>query len=70
MTLEQAAKLCESEWRIWSNLMGVSIKIKKFYKYFECIQRLVALGQLELITYEVMAKVVQVYKYELAFFNE
>lgn len=45
LTLEQAVKYCEYEWRIWANLMGVSIKIKKFYKYFECIEKLVMLGQ-------------------------
>jgi hypothetical protein len=51
MTLEQAVKYCEYEWRIWSNLMGVSIKIKKFYKYFECIERLVMLGQVKIMTF-------------------
>ena len=50
--------------------MGVSIKLKKFYKYFDCIERVVVLGQVDLITYEVMARVVQVFQYKLAFFAD
>jgi hypothetical protein len=34
--------------------MGVSIKIKKFYKYFECIERLVMLGQVKIIPFRLI----------------
>mgnify|MGYP000947053828 CR=1 FL=1 len=30
--------------------MGVSIKLKKFYKYFDCIERVVVLGQVTALT--------------------
>ena len=36
-TLEQAVKYSERNWKMWANLMGVSLSVKQFYKYFECI---------------------------------
>lgn len=44
-TLEQAVKHNESSWKMWSNLMQVSFMTKKFYKFFECIQRIITLGK-------------------------
>ena len=36
-TLEQAVKYSESNWKLWANLITVSLSVKKFYKYFESI---------------------------------
>jgi len=33
-TLEQALKHSERNWKLWSNMITVSLKLKKFYKYF------------------------------------
>lgn len=35
-TLEQAVKHSESNWKLWANLLSVSLTLKQFYKYFEC----------------------------------
>jgi len=43
-TLEQAVRYSESNWKLWANLLSVALSLKKFYKYFECIDRLVKLG--------------------------
>jgi Flp pilus assembly protein TadD len=33
-TLEQAVKHAEGNWKIWSNLLSVSLSLKQFYKFF------------------------------------
>lgn len=43
-TLIQAVKYSESNWKLWANLLSVSLSIKQFYKYFESIERIVVLG--------------------------
>jgi tetratricopeptide (TPR) repeat protein len=40
-TLEQAVKHCDRSWRMWSNLMLIALQNKKFYKFFECIEKVV-----------------------------
>jgi hypothetical protein len=57
-TLEQAVRYSEGNWKLWANLLAVSISIKKFYKYFECIDSLVKLGHQEVLTNENLNKVV------------
>ena len=44
-TLEQGVKYSERNWKMWSNLMSVALSIKKFYKYFQCIEKIVDLDQ-------------------------
>ena len=42
--LEQGVKHSESDWKLWSNLMAISLKNKKFYKFYQCIERLISLN--------------------------
>ena len=39
--LEQAVKYNENDWRIWVNLMNLSLKNKKFNRFYLCIEKLV-----------------------------
>lgn len=64
-TLEQAVKHAEGNWKIWSNLLSVSLSLKQFYKFFECIERLVRLEHSELLTKQTMSKIQQVMKFKL-----
>ena len=41
----------------------MSLSTKNFYKYLECMERLVKLGHQEVLTEETFAKVVQIMKY-------
>lgn len=43
-TLEQAVKFSEGNWKLWANLLTVSLAVKKFFKYFDAIERIVKLG--------------------------
>lgn len=43
-TLIQAVKYSERNWKLWANLLSISLTIKKFYKYFESIEKVVKLG--------------------------
>lgn len=36
-TLTQAVKYSEGNWKLWANLLSVSLSIKQFYKFFESI---------------------------------
>jgi Tfp pilus assembly protein PilF len=36
-TLSQAVKYSEGNWKLWANLLTVSLSLKKFYKFFESI---------------------------------
>jgi hypothetical protein len=63
-TLVQAVKYSEGNWKLWANLLSVSLTIKKFYKYLECIEKLVKLGHAELLTESVMSKITQMMKYQ------
>jgi Tfp pilus assembly protein PilF len=38
--LEQATKYQESNWRIWSNLMNLAFKNKKYNRFYTCIEKL------------------------------
>ena len=49
-TLTQAVKHSEGNWKLWANLLSVSLSTKRFYKYLECIERLVKLGHSELLS--------------------
>jgi hypothetical protein len=49
-TLEQAVRYAEGNWKLWANLLSVSLSLKKFYKFFDCIEHLVKLGQQEILT--------------------
>ena len=63
-TLSQAVKYSERNWKIWSNLMSVSLSVKQFSKYFECIERIVKLGNSELITAENLQKIIKIFQYK------
>ncbi|KAL4464810.1 hypothetical protein ABPG74_011371 [Tetrahymena malaccensis] len=65
-TLEQATKFCERNWRIWENLLYISLSNQKFYKYFECIEKLAGLNQKSVIDEETVAKVVQIFKFQMS----
>lgn len=43
---------------MWSNLMVLSLKNLKFFKFFECIERLVNMNHKELIDEEVLKKII------------
>lgn len=49
-TLEQAVKYSEGNWKLWSNLIAVSLVVRKFYKYFEAIEKVAKLGHQEVLT--------------------
>lgn len=49
---------------LWANLITVSLLLKKFYKYFEAIERVVKLAHQEVVTEEVLRKVVQVMRFK------
>lgn len=62
-TLTQAVKYSEGNWKLWANLLSVSLSLKQFYKYFECLERIVKLGQHEIITEDILGRVVQIMRY-------
>lgn len=49
---------------MWANLLSVSLKLKKFYKYFECIEKLVNLEKSDLLTHEMLSKVTKIFQYQ------
>ncbi|EGR31287.1 tetratricopeptide repeat protein [Ichthyophthirius multifiliis] len=55
-TLDQAVKYCERNWRIWQNLLYISLSNKKFYKYFECIERITGLGHKDVVDFEALSQ--------------
>lgn len=57
-------KYSEGNWKLWSNLLTVSLVVHKFYRYFESIERIAKLGHQELLTEEVFRKVVQVMQFK------
>lgn len=63
-TLEQALKYSERNWKLWANMLTVSLKIKKFYKYFECILKLIENEKSEIITPEVLSKLITIFRYQ------
>ncbi len=63
-TLRQAVKYSEGNWKLWANLLSVSLSLKQFYRYFESIEKVVQLGHQEMLTEEIFAKVVQIMKYQ------
>ncbi len=62
-TLTQAVKYSERNWKLWANLLSVSLSLKQFFKYFECLEKLVKLEQHEIITEENLTRVVQIMRY-------
>ncbi|KRX07902.1 hypothetical protein PPERSA_10290 [Pseudocohnilembus persalinus] len=68
-TLEQAVKHNEKSWRMWHNLLQISLQNKKFYKYFECIQRLVQLDKgLETIDDFVLVNLNKIFAYNVSMY--
>lgn len=65
-TLEQAVRYSEGNWMLWANLIKVALVVKKFYKYFEAIERIAKLGKQEVLTEEILKKIVVI----MAFKNE
>lgn len=63
-TLEQALKYSERSWKMWSNMISVSLKLKKFYKFFESLERLIDLEKSELVTAELLSQVTKIFKYQ------
>jgi len=45
--LQQAVKHHENSWRIWQNLMLVSLECKKFKAFLEAIDRLLKINQVK-----------------------
>ena len=45
-------------------MLTVSLKLKKFYKYFECIEKIVGLEKSEIITPEVLQKIIKIFQYQ------
>lgn len=64
-TLEQAVKYSTRSWKIWSNLLSVSLRVKQFYKYFDSIEKLVMLDHSELISDEAFSKIVTIFRYKV-----
>ena len=56
-TLEQAVKFCENNWRIWQNLMFISLQNKKFWKFLMGIEKLTQLNHRQLIDEDILRKV-------------
>jgi tetratricopeptide (TPR) repeat protein len=69
-TLEQAVKHCEGSWRMWQNLMILSLELKKFSKFLEAVERIVQLQQKSLIDSVVFAKINQIMDYHIHIMKE
>ena len=63
-TLEQAVKYSERSWKLWANLLSVSLSLKKFYKYCEAFERIVKLGHQEILDETKYMKIVQIMSYK------
>jgi len=61
--LQQAVKHHENSWRIWQNLMMISLECRKFKAFLEAIDRLLKINQSSLINQQVLKKVNQVFLY-------
>lgn len=45
-------------------MLTVSLKIKKFYKYFECVLKIVDYEKAELINSEILGKLISIFQYQ------
>ena len=63
--MEQAVKHAEGNWKLWSNLLSVSLSLKQFFKFFDCVQRIVQLNHVEVLTPQILAKISQVMEFKL-----
>ena len=50
---------------MWSNLLSVSLRVKQFYKYSECIEKIAKMDHKEIITNEVLAKLTSILAFKL-----
>ena len=64
-TLEQAVRHAEGNWKLWSNFLSVSLSLKQFFKFFDCIQKLVQLNHAEVLTQAILNKISQVMQFKL-----
>jgi len=63
--LEQAVKFSEGNWKLWSNFLSVSLSLKQFFKFFDCVQKIVQLNHAEVLTPQILAKISQVMEFKL-----
>lgn len=45
-------------------MLSVSLKLKKFYKYFECVEKLAELEKYEIINPEILSKLITIFQYQ------
>ncbi|CAD8056188.1 unnamed protein product [Paramecium primaurelia] len=68
--LEQGVKYASTDWRLWNNLMGVSLRNKKFIRFYSCIEKLVLLVHRELIDEQIIQKITQTLAYQTDQLNQ
>lgn len=64
-TLEQAVKHAEGNWKLWSNFLSVSLSLKQFFKFFDCIQKIVQLNHAEVLTQQTLSRIAQIMQFKL-----